>query len=319
VRNVALAAPFFEPYPQLRVDAQLAHDLNNLHSVQAIGLAERLAQAAGDPAQVTDVGATLRAAQPLLRRAVGERVDLAIEPGDSPARVLIAPVGIERILLNLLVNAREALGVQGGAVRVAVAHGDGVVRVVVADDGPGMEQDVLRRACEPRFSTKAPGHAAGLGLASVARLAESAGGSVGLESRPGDGTVVTVRLPALRGARVLVVEDQTVIARHACEVLDRAGYDVVQAGDAATALGALDGADLILTDVTMPGTSGPDLAREATARAPELRVIFMSGYPKEAAGSEGEASFLPKPFSDAALLEAVGGALLSACGETRRA
>jgi PAS domain S-box-containing protein len=349
----------------------VAHDFNNLLSVilTCVGFARRelpaghpvredvdeIARAADQAAALTrqllmfsrrevvqpaliDVGALVGDLERLLARTLSERIALriAVAPGLGP--VLADRAQLEQVLVNLAVNARDAMP-QGGTLTIAVDGDDDGVRLTVADDGAGMSQDVRDRAFEPFFTTKAPGEGTGLGLATVHGVVTDSGGTVEIDSAPGAGTTMTVWLPvaeesqsppdeppapgepAPRSARVLVVEDQGPVRRRACRILEEAGFSVREAEGAEEALAAWAPIDLLVTDVVMPGTMGTDLAERARERNPDLRVVLMSGHTEDpavrSAARSGSLSFLQKPFTRDTLLAAVDEALAAPAGAER--
>jgi CheY-like chemotaxis protein len=199
--------------------------------------------------------------------------------------------------------------------------------IEVRDTGSGMSPDVQAHVFEPFFTTKEPGQGTGLGLATVYGIVRQHSGSIEIASAIGVGTTVTVRLPMAapgtalvvddaervqrdHGGRVLVVEDETQVREVAARFLRRAGYEVLTAADAATALGLLTSAgsfDLVLTDSAMPGMRGEDLATEIAQVQPGLPVLLMSGYrdPARRPTSTAVAAFIQKPFTMPALLAEV--------------
>jgi len=291
------------------------------------------------PARV-DLNATLAELAPMLRRLLGEPIELAIACGEDLGSVLIDRGQLEQILINLLVNARDALP-RGGHVKIitsVMAGGPegGRVCLEVRDDGVGMDENTRSQAFEPFFTTKPVGRGSGLGLSTVYGIVEQSGGRVGLESRLGHGTRVRIELPRVAGAPdpparaipeprlprgkelVLLVEDEDSVRRVARRVLEGRGYTVLEAPDAEAALALVtrhEGPiDLVVTDVVMPGIDGRELARHLAHLRPELRgVIYVSGHAEDAIGSEGslplERAFLRKPFSASTLLAAVRRAL----------
>jgi PAS domain S-box-containing protein len=280
--------------------------------------------------QVVDAGALVRNLERLLTRTLSERVALRIAIGPDIAPVLIDPAQLEQVLVNLAVNARDAMP-QGGTLSIAVGAVDGGVRITVADDGMGMPPDVRERAFEPFFTTKPAGDGTGLGLATVHGVVTDAGGTVAIDSEIGGGTVLTIFLPAtVEGAvvaeepaapgerahgtaRVLVVEDQDPVRRQAVRILDAHGYAVRDAASADEALAAWEPVDVLVTDVVMPGMSGQQLAEHARERTPGLRVVFMSGHTDDVLVHEGarqrDLAFVQKPFTRDSLLRAVEEAL----------
>ncbi|MCK6452995.1 MAG: ATP-binding protein, partial [Alphaproteobacteria bacterium] len=276
-------------------------------------------------ARRTDVAALVRGMGELLRRALGEQVtiELALKHGTWPA--LVDPAQLEAALLNLAVNARDAM--QGGgrltieAGNVRVDRADGMpaadiaageyVMIAVSDTGAGMTTEVLARAFEPFYTTKEVGKGTGLGLSMVYGFVKQSGGHVRLYSEPGHGTAVKVYLPradhgdaapagaaavaavAARsgGETVLVVEDNELVRPHVERMLAELGYRVVAAPDGPRALDALrstPGIDLLFTDMVMPGgMDGLSLAEAARRLRPGLRVLLTSGFTEAAlAGRE---------------------------------
>jgi len=279
--------------------------------------------------EVLDVGALVRDLESLLGRSLGERVELELRCEDDLPPVLADRSRLEQVLVNLAVNARDAMP-DGGALEIVVCRdGDGVA-VSVADEGTGMSPEVLDRAFEPFFTTKDPGEGTGLGLATVHGIVTDSGGTVDLDSSPA-GTVVRFTLPGVSetvppvteqaaeqapvaaAATVLVVEDQDPVRRQAVRILAAQGYDVREAASAAEALAAWQPVDVLLTDVVMPGMSGHELAQRAAELTPGLRVVFMSGHTEDVLVLEGardrELAFVQKPFTRDSLLTTVGEAL----------
>ncbi|MEA2317514.1 MAG: hypothetical protein QOD44_1703, partial [Solirubrobacteraceae bacterium] len=280
--------------------------------------------------QVVDAGALVRNLERLLARTLSERVALRIAIGPDIDPVLIDPAQLEQVLVNLAVNARDAMP-QGGTLSIAVAAVDGGVRITVADDGTGMPPEVRERAFEPFFTTKQAGDGTGLGLATVHGVVTDAGGTVQIDSDVGGGTVVTIFVPAAvegsvvadepataaeraqGSARVLVVEDQDPVRRQAVRILDAHGYSVRDAPSADAALAEWEPVDVLVTDVVMPGMSGQQLAEQARERTPGIRVVFMSGHTDDVLVREGarqrDLAFVQKPFTRDSLLHAVEEAL----------
>jgi PAS domain S-box-containing protein len=282
--------------------------------------------------KIVDVAALVRGLESLLNKALTERIALRISCGPDLAPVLIDRRQLEQVLLNLAVNARDAMS-DGGTLSIAVAGVEGGVRITVADDGTGMPPEVRERAFEPFFTTKEEGEGTGLGLASVHGAVTNAGGTVDISSEVGSGTVVSIFLPAAAGAvvsldestepsersgggtSVLVVEDQDPVRRQACRILEDNSYSVRQAASADEALDPWQPVDVLVTDVVMPGMSGQQLAERARELAPDLRVVFMSGHTDDVivrdSARQGDVAFVQKPFTRDSLLRAVEEALTS--------
>src|SRR5262249_22863392 len=270
--------------------------------------------------KVVDVGKLVTGMHSLLKRTVGPSIQLAIDVAPEVPHVLIDPSQVEQIVLNLVVNARDAMP-DGGRVVICVHPNGRFATVEVADTGTGMTPEVARRVFEPYFTTKARGKGTGLGLATVHGIVQHAGGEITLASELGRGTCFRVFLPqtdltpdeahatsdshVVRG-RVLLVDDDEGVRRLTERMLRRAGYDVVTAssGPEALAFARAEKLDLLLTDMVMRGMSGRDLARELMREPPETRVVFMSGY-HQGTPIHGW-QFIAKPFDRHALLAKIG-------------
>jgi signal transduction histidine kinase/CheY-like chemotaxis protein len=264
----------------------------------------------------------------LLRRLIGEHIALRTVPHSTPAWIEADPGQIEQVVVNLVVNARDAMP-GGGTVIVQVA-GNGQVELIVSDTGCGMDDRTRAQAFEPFFTTKQPGEGTGLGLSTVYGIVSQSGGEISFETEPDRGTVFTISLPRIevpnapiaRGPRVrherfgdgciLVVEDEDAVRAVTVRFLEGAGYTVLQARDGQDALAILEReveeVDLLLTDVVMPRMSGPDLANRAMTLRPSLKLIFCSGYPRGLLDDQDahvNTPFLSKPFTRADLIESV--------------
>jgi two-component system, cell cycle sensor histidine kinase and response regulator CckA len=317
-------------------DADLADAIDEIRQAAEDGAAltrQLLTFSRRDPGEprALDVNDVVRARAGLLRRTLGEHVEFELELCEDRCVVELDRGQLEQILMNLTLNARDALGA-GGRLRIATGRRGDDVTLSVTDSGVGMSPAVRARAFEPFYTTKPRGKGTGLGLASVHGIVKRAGGDIGIRSRPGEGTVVTIELPASAAApdpvaaaagpaggtargTVLVVEDQPAILALAQRALVDAGYRVQVAADGEEALAAVDGhaPDLLLTDVVMPGMSGADLARRMRERFEDTRVLFISGHPYELLQEQGVAerdAVLLKPFTPGELLDAVTRALL---------
>jgi len=265
---------------------------------------------------------------PILRRLIGEHIEIvtALEP--AGIHVLADETQIEQVLLNLAVNARDAMP-DGGTLTIETCGGDAppgatpgrYAVVAVRDTGHGMDAETRSHVFEPFFTTKEEGKGTGLGLATVYGIVTQSGGIVTVDSEPGRGTEFTVSLPAVApGAKldqpdpgdaveggietVLVVEDDEDVADLLLRVLEERGYRVLVAGDAAEAFEAVrthgGSIDLLVTDVGLPGMNGPRLAAALRAENPHLPILYISGYAWETFRIEGvdpDEPFLRKPFS----------------------
>jgi two-component system cell cycle sensor histidine kinase/response regulator CckA len=279
---------------------------------------------------------------PMLRRLMGEEVELAVsaQPGLGP--VLADPGQLDQVLVNLALNARDAMP-RGGHLDIEVhevdldsnfarAHGGSeagtYVVFEVRDAGVGMGPQILGRAFEPFFTTKAPGKGTGLGLSTVIGIVEQSSGYVDVESELGRGTTVRVYLPKTLAQEVktpdetddasprgrgtlLVVEDEETIRSFLCRILEQAGYSVIQAATGEQALeieaGYAGQIDLLFTDVVMPGMSGRELADILLTRRPGTPVLYASGYNEEMIADRGVlgpgVGYLPKPYTRAEILQ----------------
>ncbi|HEY6098451.1 MAG TPA: ATP-binding protein, partial [Anaeromyxobacter sp.] len=240
--------------------------------------------------------------------------------------------------MNLAVNARDAMPT-GGILAISTfalptlgGGRHGRVEIVVRDSGSGMDAETRARAFDPFFTTKGPGRGTGLGLAMVHGIVQQCGGTVSIDTRPGQGTAVRIVLPAVAaaartpepvparpdavasGRTILLVEDEEPVRRVAARSLERAGYRVLAVDDGEDALrlaAATPQIDLLLTDVVMPGMSGTRLADHLKAGRPGLRVLFMSGFsrdlPESLAPPPG--ALLQKPFTPEVLAARVAEAL----------
>src|SRR5687768_13953235 len=283
--------------------------------------------------RVIDVADVLSGLTSLLDRTLGENVRLLTDVERPLRRVEADPTQIEQVLVNLAVNARDAMPA-GGELRIELANvaenpnGAPAVRLRVRDTGTGMTGDVVERAFEPFYTTKPKGEGTGLGLATVYGIVTQTGGTIEIDSTPGEGTTIEVMLPATEapvpeqaeasdgadgateGETILVVEDEAAVRRLTCRILKREGYTVLEAPDGRHAIVTWDAhpgeIDLLLTDVVMPGMSGKELAERLG-----IEPVFMSGYTDDMMlrhGVEG-LRLVQKPFDAQTLLGAVRSAL----------
>lgn len=329
----------------------------NLHEVREAGqrsaelVRQLLAFAQQQPIapQALDLNAAVTATLKMLRPLVGEGVVLDWDPAGGLPRVRMDPTQVDQVLVNLVVNARDAVsGI--GTIRLATGMVDlgpdaaagvpGLVpgryaEISVADDGIGMDAGTQARVFEPFYTTKPMGRGLGLGLSTVYGIVRQNQGHIAVESTPGQGATFRVWLPCLPTGQevgaladqpeplpggvgtILVVEDEPYLRVLVESMLAKLGYEVLVAGSAAQALelaAQFEGQfSLLLTDVIMPGMSGRDLAAQLLERQPGLRVLFMSGYPADIIAPHGVLEpglhFIQKPFRLTTLAERVRAAL----------
>jgi nitrogen-specific signal transduction histidine kinase/ActR/RegA family two-component response regulator len=282
-----------------------------------------------------DINGAVRDMEKLLKRLIGENIRVGTELGDGLPPVAADPGQLEQLILNLVVNARDAMP-DGGDLLLATglsrldedrlrgnpdAQPGLFVKLAIADTGTGMAPEVLERAFEPFFTTKPVGKGTGLGLASVYGIVKQGGGHIEVESAPGAGSTFSVFLPVAKGAAaasreeeeartrerrtgtILLVEDEESVRNFTRLVLENRGYRVHAAADGAEALrlaGMLPEAHLLVTDVVMPGMRGPALAEAVREMHPDIKVLLMSGYLEEGALHAGKpgsgTAFLQKPY-----------------------
>ncbi len=349
-----------------RLAGGVAHDFNNVLTAILAGseLAERMVKLGHDPAEELrqiraaglraaeltqqllsfsrrqshqprplDLNAAAEAAVAIIERLIGEDIALLVQLSAEAPVVMADPAQVQQIVLNLAINARDAMPAGGGlelATDVVREAEDGAAWAVISvrDEGEGMDEQTRARIFEPFFTTKPPGKGTGLGLSTVYGVVTSLGGKVEVASSRGQGAAFRVFLPLIEQgaspsppadpppreprATVLLVEDDTAVRELTARVLAEAGHRVLTARDASEGLAAAEAhsgpLELLLTDVVMPGGSGVDLACEVRTGRPAARVLFVSGYDagelERIRELEGVA-FLPKPFSGEALLGAV--------------
>jgi CheY-like chemotaxis protein len=290
--------------------------------------------------KVVNIGRFVRGMDELLRRTLGEAVEVETIISGGLWNTLVDPTHVENALLNLALNARDAMEGQGrltieaGNVRLdeayAQAHGDvragAYVRLAVTDTGHGMSAETAAQAFEPFFTTKPEGQGTGLGLSMVYGFVRQSGGHVKIYSEPGHGTTVNLYLPRAddveespvqddvsdyrgHGETVLVAEDDDAVRDTVVAMLADLGYRVLKARDAESALSIIDSGmsiDLLFTDVVMPGTlRSIDLARQAVQKQPGLAVLFTSGYTENAIVHGGRldegVELISKPYTREAL------------------
>jgi CheY-like chemotaxis protein len=274
--------------------------------------------------RVLDVNAVVLDMQRMLQRLIGTDIDLRRSLSDDAGYTRADPAQLEQVVMNLVVNAREAMP-DGGTVWIEtsrrtfdrdddlppeLAAGEYVI-LTVKDTGVGMTETVAAQAFEPFFTTRPPGQGTGLGLSTVYGIVKQSGGHVWLHSAPGSGTEITILLPRVDDVAdavpvhqtpparsdhggsetILLVEDEPSVRELARRILHSRGYNVLVAMDGPSAIEMVEHGqqhvDLLLTDVIMPGLNGQDVAERVRALRPDIRVLFMSGYNEEAVLRDG--------------------------------
>ncbi|MHB8572824.1 MAG: hybrid sensor histidine kinase/response regulator [Candidatus Dormibacteria bacterium] len=299
--------------------------------------------------QVLDLNQVVSDLDNMLRRTLGENVELRLDLGNALPPVHLDPTQVEQVLVNLAVNARDAAptgGIlsittreinfeapfEGDSIQIPAGH---YALLMVADNGEGMDATTARRAFEPFYTTKPKGKGTGLGLATVYGIVRQAQGHLDLETNVGRGTVFRIYIPATTvrpsqapstrddavvedgGETILLVEDEDAVREFTRRILSRRGFVVVPAASTAEAIETLAAGpgrfDLILTDVIMPGMDGPAMVDIMRTHRPDLRVVYMSGYPEDVIAHQGvgEAGvrLMSKPFTERDLMREVRGAL----------
>jgi two-component system cell cycle sensor histidine kinase/response regulator CckA len=285
--------------------------------------------------RAVNLDALLQDMMQMIRRIVGDSVQVSSKTSDRIGSVKIDPTQVQQVILNLAVNARDAMP-KGGLLHFELSHAaheegdactdgfapEGRVTLIVTDTGCGMTPEVKQRVFEPFFTTKELGRGTGLGLATVHGIVEQSGGRISIDSELGVGTKFTILFPCCADAvevpaamessaiqagheTILLVEDDDAIRALTSDVLTRAGYRVLAAesGAAAIQLGAdyAEMIDLLLTDMSMPGMTGSNLAQRLHGTRPDASVLYMSGYsetiPVAIDGRNGSPEFLSKPFT----------------------
>jgi PAS domain S-box-containing protein len=287
----------------------------------------------------TDLGALIKESAPLWLRMLGEQVKLELDIEPGTLTVFVDPRQIDQVLMNLLINAKDAMP-EGGTVGLDLRSSppppqlSGVdpavrwCRVTVRDDGMGMPAEAVERAFEPFFTTKGQGKGTGLGLATSYAIVRQCGGAFHLESQPNDGTLVQFWLPctdqdptgdlpattdtptSLRRRTIMVLEDDLGVGQTMLRMLERLGFRVVlvHTADEAFAAARAESIDLLVSDVVMPDVSGPGVAARLRDRFPGLKVLFVSGYAGtelERHGWDPQTPLLSKPFTAEELFTAV--------------
>ena len=289
--------------------------------------------------KVLDLNQLVTGLTAMLRRLIGEDIDLRLTLREGTGRVSADPGQLEQVLMNLVVNARDAMP-SGGSLTIETANvtlddhyanrhiaikPGSYVMLAVSDTGSGMDEETKNRLFEPFFTTKAPGKGTGLGLSTVFGIVKQSGGSVEVYSEKGNGSSVKVYLPRVdqklptdqerrrkhqKGSEtILLVEDDEMVRTLVRETLQRDGYKVIDSSDPVEARRIAEhhrgSIQLLITDVVMPKLSGKELARILMDGRPDLKVLYMSGYTDSAIVNSGilqqEVAFLQKPFTPAGL------------------
>ncbi len=302
--------------------------------------------------EVLDLNLIIAELEKMLRRLIGEDIQLYVHLSARPALIKADPGQIEQVILNLVVNARDAIE-SGGRITIESCHVEvtepgqparACVILSVKDTGQGMDDATRARIFEPFFTTKERGRGTGLGLATVYGIVQQSGGSITVHSEPGFGSTFKVYLPSTReqpserppasarsmvpqGApiRVLLVEDEEMVRAVARRVLEQAGMRVTEAENPSKALSLFrerpSDFDVVVSDVVMPGMSGPAMVDELLVIRPELRVLYMSGYTNNALMHQGIVErgffFLQKPFAPLELVRRVRELAMAALSSAR--
>jgi PAS domain S-box-containing protein len=335
-------------------DAPLIEDVRSIHQAadRAAALTRQLLSFSRRQVlqpQAVDVSEAVRDTQALLRRLISSEIEIVSHLDPAAGKVLADRGQLEQVIVNLAVNARDAMP-GGGTLTIETSCVDArdepvTARcsrraihysvIIVRDTGVGIDADTLRQVFDPFFTTKAVGQGTGLGLATVHGIIEQSGGTIVVDSVVGVGTTFRVLLPMLasdvehvprsngvqpparaRGhGRVLVVEDENAVRRIVCRTLAKAGYSVVEAIDGLDALSILEtqakSVDVVLSDVAMPRMDGRQLADHIRVRWPSLPVVMMSGFanPDHVGTTPGVTLLLLKPFTSHTLVSAIRDAL----------
>ena len=286
--------------------------------------------------RVVDLNSIVTGMENFLRRLIGENIQFVTILGSALGRIKADPTQMEQVILNLAVNARDAMP-NGGRLVIETRQVDSrgrsgalgagpSVMMSVSDSGHGMNEETASRIFEPFFTTKAIGKGTGLGLSTVYGIVEQSGGTITVQSAPGEGATFRIYLPCTdeaeepetagapapkkEGAVVLLVEDEAPLRKLLHRTLTAAGHTVIEAasGEEALVRSQDQRIDLVLSDVVMPGMSGSELVTRLSSTRPRLIVLFMSGYDRELIDQktlERTAGFLPKPFPPKTLLEKI--------------
>ncbi len=295
--------------------------------------------------RVVDLNTSVADMDKLLRRLIGENIELVTLFDELPCTVKADPGQLEQVVLNLAVNARDAMPDGGklligtgrlrmsteAAAQANLAGPGEYVLLTVADTGTGIHEELIAQIFEPFYTTKEKGQGTGLGLSTTYGIVSQSGGGIEVESTAGRGATFKIYLPYIddeatvtscevasplmnRGSeRVLLVEDEILVRNLAVRIFTEGGYEVLSVGSASEALGlsqeTISDLDLIVTDIVLPGMNGRDLASALVKKCPDVKVIYMSGYTDGAFEADGiiaeEINFLAKPFTASSLLRKV--------------
>jgi two-component system, cell cycle sensor histidine kinase and response regulator CckA len=290
-----------------------------------------------------DVNAVVRDTHKLLRRLIGEDIELVTLPANAPANIIADPGQLEQVLTNLAANARDAMP-EGGTLMITVGLTEDLVTLRVTDSGSGMSEEVRTRALEPFFTTKASGKGTGLGLSTCHTIVEQSGGRLDIESRPGAGTTFVINFPRTHlavaqrlkpesvppprahGETILVVEDDAQVRAVVAQLLRDHGFRVLEADNGGDGLEVIRNRGRLLacvvTDVIMPILSGGPLVTTIRRELPDLPIIVISGYVDDPMLRDdlrrSNVEFLAKPFTAEQLIDKVFVAMERAGDEQRR-
>ena len=354
-------------YSQLILNTLPASDPNRSSAEQIMKASDRAATLTGQllafsrrqvlQPRVLDLNRLTTSLTTMLRRLIGEDIDLRLDLRRDLGQVSADPGQIEQVLMNLVVNARDAMP-QGGTLTIETANVQidqtfkgrhmavkpgAYTMLAVSDTGIGMDETTQTRLFEPFFTTKGSGRGTGLGLSTVFGIVKQSGGGVEVYSVPSQGTSIKVYLPridqpvtaepadsyapAARGTEtILLVEDDEMVRTLVRETLARVGYKVLDAPDPVEARKISDAfrgrIHLLITDVVLPKVSGREFAAQISQKRPDIKIMYMSGYTDSAVVNSGilqkEVAFLQKPFTPGSLSEKVR-EVLEGCSRTRRA
>jgi two-component system cell cycle sensor histidine kinase/response regulator CckA len=287
--------------------------------------------------RVIDLSGLTSAMEPMLRRLLGQGIELIVLSPPGLGRVKADASQIEQAIVNLATNARDAMP-QGGKVVIEIANAEleegaasknlglppgPYVMMAISDTGVGMDAATRSRLFEPFFTTKMPGKGSGLGLATVYGIVKQNGGQITVYSQPNCGSIFEIYLPRVQepaemprkalsqgSETILLVDDEEGVRKLVNAVLQSRGYDVLEASNGAMALAAFEKnahkIDMVLTDIVMPQMTGFELGAKLSGRAPDLKILYMSGFRDNAPGAgESPKAFLHKPFTPDVLLAKV--------------